>query len=111
MGEILGLVHSVDGLLERREFRRALDKASHIPVAGTSAVPTPNANLKVELLLRGGAIVLRAMDVRYTYFLLIPERPKNSHEAWGVFRISRIATFGRPKRMHMDGGGEFGASR
>ena len=89
VGETMGLVPPVDEFSGRREFWRAFDKVSHIPIAGTSAIPTPNAKLKKDLLLLGGAIASRAMDFRC-------EHPR---KVCGVFRSSRIAIFERPKRM------------
>ena len=47
------LADHVDGVLEFREIRRALDEATHVPIAGASAAPMFSETAQVDLLFFG----------------------------------------------------------
>ena len=71
--------------LEGCEVCRALDKAAHIPTAGTSAVPAFDEKLQADLLFLGDATAPRTMDIYSAYSLLVTLRSKNPREVWNFF--------------------------
>ena len=107
-GDAMGLVMYVDEASGQCEICRASDRPPHIQIAGTSAVSTFNGKLEGGLSFLEDAIALRATDVPPMYALLIPAHPKKPQEVWDTLCSPRIAIFGRPKCMQMDGGGQRG---
>ena len=96
-----------DEVSENCDVCRALDKAPHVPNAGTSAVPMFNEKAQVDLPFLGDLVALRAMDMFSKYSLLLPVQPKNPREAWGVFCGGRLGASGPRMRIQMDEGGEW----
>ena len=91
--ETPGLVSYADESSAPGEIRLAFEKAPQMPIAGTPTATAMREESRADLLFLGDASALRAVDI-------LPENPQ---EAWGVFRSSRIAVFGIPKRIQMDG--------
>ena len=100
------LANYVDEVLENCEVRWAPDKAPHVPIAGTCAVSMFTQKAQVDLRFSSDLIALRAMDVSPKYSPLPPVPPKNPQEVRGDFCGGRLGTFGRPKCIQMDEGGE-----
>ena len=94
-------------MLETCDACRAFDKAPHVPIAGTTTVSSFNKKVQVDLLLLDDPIVVYAMDVFSKYSLLRLAQSENPQEAWGVFCAKWLGTFGPPKRIQMDEGGEW----
>ena len=70
-GDNMHVGNYVDGVLGRCEVRRAVGKAPHVPIAGTSTVSISNEKLQAGLLFPGGPIASHATDVTSKYSLLI----------------------------------------
>ena len=104
-GDNMHVLTCVDGVLERCDKCRPLDKAPHVPVAGTSTVFRFNEKSREDLLFSGDIIALRAMDVSSQYSLSKPARSKNPQEVWNSFRNSRGGVFGQPRSIQVDEGG------
>ena len=100
------LVAHVDSVLENCEVCRAFDKAPHLPIAGTSSVSCFNERVQVDLLFLDDIIAARAMDVFSKYSLLHRVKSKNPQEVRDVFCAGWLGTFGPPKCLQMDEGGE-----
>ena len=100
------LANYVDDVLGNCDVCTAFDKAPHVPIAGTSAVLMFNEKAQVDLLFLGDPIVAHAMHVISKNSLLRPVQSKNPQEVWGVFCGGRLCTFGPPKCIQMDEGGE-----
>ena len=101
------LVNQVDKVLETSDVCRAFDKAPHIPIAGTTAVSAFNEKVEVDLPFLDDLIVVHAMDVFSKYPLLHPAQFKNPQKVWDVFCAGWLGTFGAPKCIQMDEGGEW----
>ena len=96
-GEATGLVNYAGEALEQCGICRAFDRASQIPIAGTTTVSPFNAGVQVGLLFFGDAIAPHARGICSKYSLLVPVRRKGPREVWGARRRSRADIFGRPK--------------
>ena len=106
-GQTMGLASYVDGVLGQCEIYRALHKAPQVPIAGASKISGLDEKLLERPPLTDDAIPLRAMDARSTCPLLTPVRARNLREVWAYSHSTRVATFGRPKCIRMDEGGEW----
>ena len=106
-GGMSHLVAHVDSVLGNCEVCRAFDKAPHLPIAGTSSVSCFNERVQVDLLFLDDIIAAHAMDVFSKYSLLHRVKSKNPQEVWDVFCASWLGTFGPPKCLQMDEGGEW----
>ena len=62
-GGMSHLVNQVGQVPETCDVCRALDKAPHIPMAGTTTVSAFNEKVQVDFLFLGDLIVVHAMDV------------------------------------------------
>ena len=91
-------------VLEQCEVRNAVDKAPHVPTAGTPTTATFNEKLWTDSLFSDDIVALRAWDVFSAYSLLVPVRLKNPQELVGAFCNPRIGTFGPPQCIQMDEG-------
>ena len=100
-------VNHVDDVLGNCDVCRAFAGAPHVPIAGTSAVSMCNEEVQVDLLFLGDVVVAHAMDVFSKYSLLHPVQSENPQEVRGVFCAGWLPTFGRPKCIRMDEGGEW----
>ena len=103
----MGLLDYAEVVLGQCGTCRASDEVLHIPIAGASTASPLSEKLRVGVLFLDDPIALCATDVCSKYSSLMPVRPKNSWEAWGVFRSSRIAILVRPTCIHMGGWGEW----
>ena len=101
------LVAHVDGVLENCEVCRAFDEAPHPQIAGTSYVSCFNEKVQMDLLILDDVIVVHAMDVFSKYSLFYRVKSKNPQDVWDVFCASWLGTFGPPKCLQMDEGGEW----
>ena len=84
----------------------APDPAPHVPTAGTSSVSASNKKVHVDLLFRGDAISVRAMEVNSLYSLLARVPSKDPLKVWGATAACWVAVFGKP-----DGGTSCGRIR
>ena len=66
-----------------------------------------NLKVQVDLLLSGGIIAVRAMDMLSKYSLLLPGQCENPQEFWGSFRFGRLGILSPPKSIQMGEGGEW----
>ena len=105
-GGMSQLVTHVDEVLGKCDARRAFDKAPHVPIAGASTVSTFIEKVQVDLLFLGDLLVVHAMDVFSKYSLLHPVQSENPPEVRGAFCAGWQGTFGPPKCIQMDEGGE-----
>ena len=62
-GGNMHLADFADEVFERCEVCRTAAKAPHVPIVGTSAAPTFNGNLQVDLLSLDDVVALHASDV------------------------------------------------
>ena len=67
-------------MLQQSEPRRAPEKATHVPEAGTSSVSPFNVKLQVDLPFLEDAIAHHAMDLYPMYSPLGPARSQNPKE-------------------------------
>ena len=72
----LSLLRHVEEVVNQCDVCKALDKAPHTPIGGTSTVATFNEKLQVDLLFLGDLIVLRIMDVFSRYSIPTRVVPK-----------------------------------
>ena len=75
-----------DEVLEQCETCRAFDKATHVPISGTSTVSMFNEEVQVDPHLLDDIIARRAMEMFPKYPLLLPKQPKNPQEVGDVLR-------------------------
>ena len=94
-------------MLETCDVRRAFDKVPNIPIAGTATVSAFDEEVQVDLLSLDDLVVVGAMDVFSKYSLLHPAQSKNPQGVWDVFCAGWLGTFGPPKCIQMDEGGEW----
>ena len=69
----------VDEVLEHCEVRQAFQNAPDVPIAGASAMSTP------DVLFLSDIITLHAVDMYSKYSLLLPEHSEDPQEVWDVF--------------------------
>lgn len=96
----------VDEALELRDLCRAFDKVARIPIAGAPAASAFFEELHAVLLFPYGAIASRAIDVFSKLPPVVPPSSCKSQRVRHTFHGLRIASFGGPKYVHMDEGGE-----
>ena len=98
----LHLLRHIDGVLEHCEICRALGRAPHVPIAGTSTVFLVYGELQFDLLHLDEIIVLRARDVVSMYSRLTPGRSEIPQEVCDVVSRLRVVIFGSPKGLRTD---------
>ena len=100
-GDAEGFPGRVGEVPQQSDFRRASDRPSHLPDAGTLSAPSFIESLRVDLFFLHYAVALRAMDRYATHPFLVPAHSRNPLEVRGAFLGSRISVFGRPWRIRM----------
>ena len=86
----------------------AFEKAPHFPVAGTSSVPAFYEKVQAALFFPDNLTALRALDLFSGYSASLSVSPKNPLDVWGACASSRITVFGKPGRLRVGSGGEWG---
>ena len=104
----VGLINFADEAPQQCEVCRLFEKVLHLPIAGTSTASYFQGELQMDLLFLDDVIASRAINTYPKYFLLIPARPKAPLGRWDGPRSVRIAIFGRPRWIQMEGNMEFG---
>ena len=81
---------------EHCEVCRALNKATHVPIAVTAAESMFNEKSKVDILFLNSIIALHVMDAYSEYLPLIPARSETSREVRDVSCGCCVRVFGQP---------------
>ena len=99
------MLNVVDSVARECDVCMAFENTPHFLVAGASLASASNEKVRMDFLVLGNLVTLRAMDLLSRNSTLVMVSPKNPFGVWDGFAGSWITGLGKLRCRRMDSGG------